>query len=521
MELASSTEDISPRALEVAHWLRDYAARLDLSLYDERRALPPHVFLDFARAGLFGVQGEAQWGGLEFGPTDCFHIAEQFGAIDLTLSIGILLQSFLATPPIRSYGSASLKARYLPDLVSGRILASYCLTETVAGSDPRRIQATAKQQNNGSWLLNGEKIWSGNAASAQLMVVFAKTFDNTGRELGISAFAVDRSTPGITQGREARTMGLRGMVQNSISFRQAIIPAEHLLGKPGEGLKIGGETMAFARLVIGAICLGTMKRCLHLAVSYAKQRRIGSGPMAQNPTTLSFLEVYWSEALALEALVTFAAHELEAGRTLGDEFYAAIKVLALEMLWRVTDGCLQLLGGRGYLENNVIARILRDARVLRIFEGPTETLAVYLGARIWKDIEPFLALLRALGGHTLMEPLQSLVQATQFQVAHAQSEKQRPLTLRAHYLIGKFAAEALKVAALAQHSKATTPMMEYALRRWTMEHELSSAQSANLAGISLTAEISEFCGPVGQITAFFAGEEWMMDPFLALTSGKE
>ena len=493
-------------AQDLAVWLRDYAARrLDLALYDERRALPPHVFLDFARVGLFGVQGETEWGGLNFGPTDCLFLAEQFGALDLTLSIGILLQSFLATPPIRRFGSETIQSRYLPDLVSGRVLASYCLTETGAGSDPRRIQTTARQGEDG-WHLDGEKIWSGNAASAQVLVVFAKSFDVSGRELGISAFVVDRDTPGVSQGEEARTMGLRGMVQNSMRFQNAVVPGENLLGKVGAGLKIGGETMNFARLVIGAICLGTIKRCLHIAATYARDRRIGSGPMAQNPTVLARLEAFWAESLSLEMLVAFAARELEAGRVLSDEFYAAIKVLAPEMLGRVADGCLQLLGGRGYCEPNILARIVRDARILRIFEGPTETLATYLGARIWNNAGRFEALLDQFGADT--GPLRVALTEAKTAVQSAPDEDKRALTLRGHFLIGDLAASNLALAALRVNSQTTPAMIERAEAQWQAHSRAASEELKRLASPQILEQLTTFCSPIGNITPFFAGENW-------------
>lgn len=207
------------RAHDAIEWLRDYAARrLDLDLWDERRCIPPHVVQDFARLGLFGLPGETEFGGLDLCPSDCLRVSEQLGAIDLSLSIAFLLQSFLVTPPIRDFASPATAARWVPELVSGRVLGSYCLTERGAGSDPRRIQTAARQQPGGDWILDGEKIWSGNAAWAGVLVVFARAFDASGKELGLSAFCVDRDTPGVYQGPEARTLGLRAMVQNSMRF---------------------------------------------------------------------------------------------------------------------------------------------------------------------------------------------------------------------------------------------------------------------------------------------------------------
>ena len=438
-------------------WLREYSAsRLDLSHADERRSLPPHVFLDFGRKGLLGINGEPEFGGLDLSPSDCFFVAQQFGAIDLSLSISVLLQSFLVTQPIRRFASESIKEKYLRDLVSGRMLGSFCLTEKCAGSDPRRIQTSARKQSDGTWRINGEKIWSGNAAWAGVLLVFAKTFDSHNTELGITGFIVDRNARGIEAGGEARTMGLRAMPQSATRFVDVEVAADGVLGEVGQGLKIAGETMTFARLMIAAICLGTMRRCLKIATVYVRRRRIGSGAMELNPNVLQILEESLSEAVALEVLVHHAGQVLDARETLPDEFYAAIKILAPEMLGRISDQCLQLLGRRGYIETNELSRITRDARVLRIFEGPTETLAAHLGARIWNDAAPFGDLLQSFGGGVLASRIKIQIESAKNFIAAKPREAQRDCILRAQFLLGFLAADALAPAALQAHPNAVS-----------------------------------------------------------------
>ena len=505
----------SERASQLIEWLRDYATRrLDLALWDERRSIPPHVVQDFARQGLFGLQGEQEFGGLALCPSDCLRVSEQLGAIDMSLSIAVSLHCFLVTGPIRKFATPIEEARWLPELVSGRILGSYCLTEHGAGSDPRRIQTYAHQQENGDWIMTGEKIWSGNAAWAGVLVVFARTFDMADKELGLSAFVVDRDTPGVVQGPEARTMGLRAMVQNSMRFEKVRLQPGHLLGKTGEGMVIAHGAMMFARLVIASICLGAMKRCLQYVLPYLRERRISTGLMAQNPTVLAQMQKCWSDVLVLEVLVDHAGKILDEEQTLSDEFYAALKILAPEMLGRTTDVTLQLLGGRGFIETNVIARFHRDARILRIFEGPTETLAAFLGARLRANAMPFFEVLDLLGGQKQNEKLARLLERWSGGVAALPLCDQRPHLLRGQVLLGELAAQALALAALQRHPQANAAMQTRAQTRWCRELEAFFGELESGPDEKIVGEIERFCAPVGDISPFFSGEEWAMDALL-------
>jgi len=502
----------SQRADDAIAWLRDYAARrLDLSLWDERRSIPPHVVQDFARQGLFGLNGEHPFGGLELRPSDCLRVSEQLGAIDLSLSISFLLQSFLVTPPIRDFASPEEKTRWLPELVSGRVLGSYCLTERGAGSDPRRITTCARQQPNGDWILDGEKIWSGNAAWAGVLVVFARTFDANETERGVSAFVVDRDTPGVFQGPEARTMGLRAMVQNSMRFENVRLRPQHLLGKAGDGLAIAHGAMMFARLVIGAICLGALKRCLKITLDWVRERRISTGPMASNPTVLAGLQSVLADCLSLETLVEYAGRELDEGRALPDEFYAALKILAPEMLGAGVDACLQLLGGRGFIETNVVARFYRDARILRIFEGPTETLAAFLGARLRADAAPFFEILNSFKGHQQGELLADLLDNWNRETAALPLAAQRPRLLRGQVLLGELAAQSLALAALQRNDAARGAMKTLAVERWCARLDAFPPALEGTPDEAILNEIERFCAPTAEVAPFRAGEEWASD----------
>jgi acyl transferase domain-containing protein/acyl-CoA synthetase (AMP-forming)/AMP-acid ligase II/alkylation response protein AidB-like acyl-CoA dehydrogenase/NADPH:quinone reductase-like Zn-dependent oxidoreductase/acyl carrier protein/ubiquinone/menaquinone biosynthesis C-methylase UbiE len=361
----------------LVEWLRDYATHhINSRLMDERRSIAPHVVLDFGNQGLLGMQVPAEYGGLGLGHGDTLRILEQLGAIDPTLALFVGLNNVLGIRPILNFGTESLRQELLPLLATGRELAAFALTEPIAGSNPQAIQSQAIAQGNG-WLLSGHKIWSGSAAWAGVINVFAQT-----ESTGISGFAVRRGSPGLRQGKEALTMGMRGMVQNAVHLDRVAVTAQDLLGQAGGGMTVAQDAMMYGRLAIAAACVGGMKRCVQLIVRYGSRRTIATGRLLENPV-MRFRLGYLNAAIAtVNALVRQIAQQLDAGLSVPQEAYTACKTAAPEFYWQAADWLVQALGGRGYIETNLAPQILRDARVLRIFEGPTETLNLFLGSRV-------------------------------------------------------------------------------------------------------------------------------------------
>ena len=200
---------------------------------------------------------------------------------------------------------------------------------------------------------------------------------------GISGFAISKGTPGLRQGPEALTMGMRGMVQNTVYLEGVAVSAAQLLGQPGQGMTVAQDAMMYGRLAIASACIGGMKRCAQLMLRYSSRRTVSTGRLLDNPITLSRLGGLTAQIEALSALVGWIAQRLDEGEAVSPEAYTACKILAPEFYWQAADDLVQCLGGRGYIETNMAPQMLRDARVLRIFEGPTETLAMHLGAQIF------------------------------------------------------------------------------------------------------------------------------------------
>ncbi|MEF7613130.1 AMP-binding protein [Aquincola sp. MAHUQ-54] len=371
-------------------WLRDYAEHhLDTRLMDERRSLSPAVVLDFGNRGLLGLQVPAQWGGPGLSHAGFLRVVEQLAAIDATLGLFVGLNNVLGVRPLLRHGTPAQQAEWLPQLASGRVLAAFALTEPGAGSHPHAMRASAHPAADG-WRLQGHKLWSGAAAWAGLLNVFVREHDAEGRPAGISAFVLPRGRPGLRQGAEALTMGMRAMVQNAVHLEGVPVTQADRLGRAGEGMAVAQDAMSYGRLTIAAACVGGMKRCAQLIVRYAGRRHVAGGRLLDQPATLARLGELTAAIALLQALVDRLAAQLDAGRPVPEEAYAACKVLAPELYWQAVDGLMQMLGGRGYIESNGVPQMLRDARVLRIFEGPTEALAAHLGACLLRQPRPLL-----------------------------------------------------------------------------------------------------------------------------------
>jgi 8-amino-7-oxononanoate synthase len=378
------TEEMSKhKADDVIDWLRNYAShRINSRLIDERRSIPPHIVLDFGNRGIMGMQVSENYGGLALNNRDGMRVMEQIAAIDLTLATFVGGNNALGIRPIERYAKSELKEQLLPLLSSGRQMSALALTEPNAGSNPRAIFSQALPDGAGSWRLQGTKIWSGSAAWASVINIFVQLIDNNGQPQGITGFVALQGTPGLRLGNEALTMGMRGMVQNTIHLESVPVGIENVLGELGAGMEIAQDTFMYARLGLGAISVGGMKRIAQIMHRYATRRTIATGLLLDNPVTLTQFSNLAAAITATETLVAMIAEFLDKNFSVPEEVFIACKIAGSEFLWKAADTLVQLLGGRGYLENNIAPQILRDARLFRIFEGPTETLNMYLGSNI-------------------------------------------------------------------------------------------------------------------------------------------
>ena len=496
-------------------WLREYGAtRINSRLIDERRTIPPYVVLDFGNRGLMGLQVAEAFGGLDLSHVDALRVMEQVAAIDLTLASMLGLHQALGTRPIKHFASAALQRELLPSIATGRELAAFALTEPVAGSNPLALQTRAVLQPEGGWKLHGEKEWIGLASWAGVITVFAQLYDTDNRPRGITAFVVRQGAPGLRHGPEALTMGVRGMVQNRLHFEGVPVSAADMLGQPGGGMVVAQDAMMYGRLGLGVMSLAAMKRSAQLMLHYAGVRTISTGRLLDNPVTLTRLNTITAAVEATESLVYTIAGWLDAGVAVPPELFMAVKITAPELLGQAVDDLMQLLGGRGYIEPSLVPQLLRDARLIRIFEGPTEALTMALGTYVTRDAS---ALLQFVDSHLPRGGVANRLRA----LLAPYGSNGRALHAWTVYQLGDLAACALLLAATHQRtdSGASMDAVRWLDRLLTEKDATLAARSfhdiAPASAHDLGERVAQYARSIGDGAQTLAGEDHQPDPLLS------
>jgi acyl-CoA dehydrogenase len=332
-------------------------------------AVPDGVLQEMKDLGLFGVPFPEEYGGGGFGELGYCIMLEELGRANAAISNIIGGHCSLSGMAIVHGGSPELKERYLPAMAVGATLGAFALTEPNAGSDAAHIETTAVRDGD-TFVLNGSKLWVSNGPMADLYTVFAVT-DRAAGTRGISAFVVDRQTPGVIIGKVDEKMGLRGSKTSEVFFQDVRVPATNLLGEEGRGFRVALQTLDGGRIALGASCVGQAQAALDLAVEYSRQRRQFGRPIGSNQAIQWMLADSDVEIHAARLMVYHAAWKVDSGRRASHEA-AIVKVYCTEMANRVIDRALQVHGGMGYMKEFPIERMYRDARILRIYEGTSE-----------------------------------------------------------------------------------------------------------------------------------------------------
>jgi len=273
----------------------------------------------------------------------------------------------LGSGALTLFGSAELQKRYLPMVANGRCIPAFALSERDAGSDVGAISTRAVRKDD-TYTIDGEKTWISNAGIADLYVVFARTSDDGAK--GLTAFAVDAATPGFAVGKRIETISPHPL--GTLHFERLRVPAAQRLGKEGEGFKIAMATLDVFRSTVGAAALGLARRALDESLAHVKSRRLFGAPLAEQQLTQSAIAEMATAIDAAALLVYRAAWTKDAGAPRVTREAAMAKWFATESAGRVCDRAVQLFGGRGVTHGEIVERLYRDVRALRIYEGASE-----------------------------------------------------------------------------------------------------------------------------------------------------
>ena len=375
--------ELNEEQLSIQKMVREFAQKRlapESAKRDEESIFDRALVDEMGELGLNGLVYPEKWGG-----SDCDYLSyilavEEISKVDSAMGITLSLNA-LVSYPLLTYGTEEQKEKYLRPLLEGKHVGAFCLTEPNAGSDAANQQTTATL-NGSHYVLNGSKIFITNGEVADTFLVLART-DKTKGTKGISAFIMEKGMPGFVIGKKEHKMGLNSTPTNEISFQDAKVPKENLLGQEGEGFKIAMHNLDGGRIGVAAQALGIAQAALDHAIKYSKERVQFGKPISANQGISFMLADMATQVEAARLLVYRAAYLKQAGKPCGKEASMA-KMYASDVAMKVTTDAVQIYGGYGYCKEYPVERLMRDAKITQIYEGANQIQRIVISGIVLK-----------------------------------------------------------------------------------------------------------------------------------------
>ncbi|OZI13397.1 acyl-CoA dehydrogenase [Bacillaceae bacterium SAS-127] len=347
----------------------------------EEGEFPREILKKMAELGLMGITIPEEYGGSEMDFTSYIIAINELSKVSATMGVILSVHTSVGTNPILYFGTEDQKRKYVPKLAAGEYLGAFCLTEPSAGSDAASLKTRAVKQGD-QYIINGSKVFITNGGEADTYIVFASTNPELGSK-GVSAFIVEKDTPGLVIGKDEHKMGLHGSRTVQLTFEDMQVPAENLLGQEGEGFKIAMANLDVGRIGIAAQSLGIAEAALQEATNYSKERKQFGKPIAAQQGLAFKLADMATSVEAAKLLVYRAANLRAQGLPCGKEASMA-KLFASKTAVDVSIEAVQVHGGYGYTKEYAVERYFRDAKVTEIYEGTSEIQRLVISKQLIK-----------------------------------------------------------------------------------------------------------------------------------------
>ncbi|SDF32186.1 acyl-CoA dehydrogenase [Sporolituus thermophilus] len=373
---------LTPEQEDIRKMVREFAEKViapSAAERDEKEIFPREIFDEMGKLGIMGLPYPEKYGGAGSDFVAYAIAVEEISRVCASTGIGLSVHVSLCSWPIYKYGTEEQKQKFLRPLAEGVKLGAFGLTEPNAGTDAAAGSTTAVRDGD-YYILNGTKVFNTNGGEAEIEVIFAAT-DKAAGPKGMSAFIVEKGTPGLSFGKKEIKMGIRSSVQREVILDNCRVPAANLLGKEGEGFKIAMTTLDGGRIGVAAQSVGIAQAALEAAIKYSKERVQFGKPIANNQA-ISFMLADMATKVEAARLLTYRAAYNKSNNLPYAKEAAMAKMFASDAAMAVTTDAVQIFGGYGYSREYPVERFMRDAKITQIYEGTNQAQRMVIAGNI-------------------------------------------------------------------------------------------------------------------------------------------